>query len=59
MGKIIPPATDYIGKIFGKLTVVRFYRTAMVLGRKEHLWLCHCSCDGREHITESDRKSVV
>ncbi len=46
-----PPRKDYIGKRFGRLTVVDYAGTARELGKtgKENYWKCRCDC-GKETI---------
>lgn len=45
------PKRDLTGKVFGRLTVLRFYMRIKIggIGPKRNLWLALCEC-GNEHV---------
>lgn len=44
------PTIDYVGKTFGKLTVIE---AAPVMGGKKHWW-CKCSCGRTKAVRQSN-----
>ncbi len=54
-----PPPKDYIGKTFGRWTVVEYAGTAKDLGRPGTMnyWKCRCSCGNTGIVGQSELKN--
>lgn len=52
-----PPLKDYIGKTFGRLTVIEYAGTAKELGYatgKARFWKCRCSCGNETTVSQTE-----
>ena len=54
-----PPRKDYIGKRFGRLTVLDYAGTAKELGKtgKANFWRCQCDCGTESIVSQTELQS--
>lgn len=54
-----PPRKDYIGKRFGRLTVIDYAGTAKQLGKAgtANFWKCRCDCGSESVVSQTELQS--